>query len=247
MPPPLSKQITDVLWGDPFQDAAAGAPQVIDGRTAALRILRRYLSEITFFRQGGKTASGEREPAIAFRIPEKDIQIEWPDEVDELDLPSIALLSQESGKYESLGMTPAAIVEDSKDQFGPGTVLNAQAELVETFVIEVWCKTRQERRGIRHGIESAMSPLQNVSGIRFRMPDYYDRLATYELQSAEIIDDEASTFARRKLRFEVLLRYVQVSLVKLPTFFPQPTTDVVVDSLEDEDDEPAPLAASDLP
>lgn len=214
-----SKEVEDALFGDPFAGLASGKPVPYDGRTAALSILRKYLSEITFYRQGGKDSVGTREPPIAFQVPLRDIHVEWPEDEAEMNLPAIALLAQSPANYQTPGLV-TNVIEDSRDKYGDNTVLNVEAAVDEIFLIELWCKTKQERRGLKKGIEEIMSPLQQMSGLRFVMPDYYDRLATFVVQSYEVVDDEMATYARRKGKFLVQLTYLQVVLVEVPPMLP---------------------------
>ena len=104
--------------------------------------------------------------------------------------------------------------EGTENTFAPNTVVIWQGEYIENFVLEIWAKTKQERRSMLAGIEKYMSPLQQMAGIRFRMPDYYDQLCCFSLQSREIVDDEAAQFARRKARLVIELRY-NLSLIHI--------------------------------
>lgn len=225
MPPRFSKEIRDLFsgpppGGTPFGDVAplreVGLPPLVDGRTVALRTLKKYLGEVTFYRHGGYSlnAAGAKieNPPIDFRIPARDIHVEWPDSVEDLAMPSLAFLSTREAEYEAIGMT-SYVEEDTVDKYEPGTVLIWLYEFVETFSIEVWCETKAQRRAIVAGIERALCPLEYMSGVRFKMPDYYDQLVCFALQGRELVDDDFAVRNRRRARMSVEMRHNVVALV----------------------------------
>ncbi len=230
--PKFSKEVRAVLWGDPFGEVyprrEPPPPPIYDGRTAALRILKKYFSELTFYRAGGKDEVGETKPPIAYQVPWRDIHVEWPDDEDELHLPALAFLAQGPGEYDAIGMT-GFVEEDTKDVYSPGTVLTWLNEYVEKFVVEIWAETKAQRRSMIAGIEQALSPLQQMSGIRFRMPDYYEQLVCFSLETREIVDDEQATFLRRRARLVVQMRFNVVALVNCVDMTPVSTLRVDVD------------------
>ena len=236
---PFSKEVRDVLWQDPFGENVfprrARPPfPAEDGRTVALRTLRRYLADLTFYRAGGKDDAGERLPPIPFQIPAENIHLEWPDNEAALQLPAIALLAQGPGEYDSIGVM-TNVDEESQDQIAPGTVVNLLSELQENFVLEIWSATKQHRRALRAGIEQALSPFEQMAGLRFRMPDYYNQLACFALQSCEIVDDEEAVRIRRRARMVIELRYNVCALVNVSPMQPQMT------ALVDADDDGSPI------
>ncbi len=154
--PKFSKEVRDVLWGDPFGEVypkrEPPRSPVYDGRTAALRILKLYFQELTFYRPGGRDArTGEQNAPIAFQVPERDIHVEWPDDEEDLKLPALALLAQAPADYDAIGMTNY-VQEETRDKYSPGTVLIWMSEAVEKFVVEVWAETKQQRRSIKAGM-----------------------------------------------------------------------------------------------
>ncbi len=212
----FSKAIRDLLHGPPPGGTPFGAvypfrespiPPLVDGRTTALRILKRYFQEITFYRHGGFDANSKAElPPIGFAIPERDIHVEWPDRPDEVHLPALAFLSTGAADYESIGMT-SNVEEGTVNRYAPDTVLIWLYEYVETFSIEIWAETKAQRRSILVGLERVLSPLEYMSGIRFRMPDYFDQLVCFSLQNRELVDDDFATKNRRRARLAVEMRF----------------------------------------
>ena len=229
----LSKRIRQLLWGDPFGDVyprrEPPPPPVYDGRTAGLRILREYFSELTFFRPGGKDELGESKDPIAFKIHPRDIHVEWPDNEAELRAPSLAFLSIGPANYDAIGMT--SYVDENWQKEHPGRLLTWMSEYVETFSIDVWCETKQQRRAVILGLEQSLSPLEYMAGIRFVMPDYYGQLVCFSLQNREIIDDDQASLLRRKARLLVEMRFNVVA--EYPVNPMEPIVEVQVDTDED--------------
>lgn len=221
--PNFSKELRALLFGNPFGEVYPPRrnppPPIVDGRTHALRILKRYFQELEFVRAGGKDGNGVELPPISFRVPERDIHVEWPDAPEDVHLPAIAFLGEDRGNYDSIGMT-SYVEEASRDVYAPGTILVWMSEYQETFVVEVWSQTKAERRSIIAGLEVAFSPLQQMAGIRFKMPDYFDQLVCFELQDKEIVDDDLAVRNRRRARLRVLMRFNVVALVNAEDFTP---------------------------
>jgi hypothetical protein len=230
----FSAEIRRLIWGRPFGSTypprQPPPPPVYDGRTAALSILRKYIEELTFYRPGGKDPNGVACPPIEFQIPKNHIHVEWPDDEVELGLPSISFLSQGPANYDGIGLT-CHVDEKTKDVYSPGTVLTWLSEYQEDVLLEVWAETKAQRRAIVLGLEVALSPLEYMAGLRFVMPDYYGQLATFALQTRELIDDDGSTKLRRKARLVVNLRFHVVALVAVEEIDPRVELSVDVDEL----------------
>ena len=119
--PELKKLLFGTPWGAVFPERANPPPLSFDGRSVALGILRRYLSEITFRRPGGRDARGEALSPIDFKIEQKDIQIGWPDYEKEMNYPSLVFLHG-PGDYDMIGLT-SYVEETTRDRYGLGTVV----------------------------------------------------------------------------------------------------------------------------
>lgn len=208
--PSFPQAVRGLLSGTPFGELyppKTGRPFLaIDGRTAALHVLREYVTNLVFYRSGGPMA-----PPIAFSIKEANFHIEWPDyEVDEVS-PSIAIVSSRAN-YDVIGLV-SYIEEETRDVYGQGTVLQWQAEYVETINLEVMTAKKAERRAILAGLETSFSPTEQYSGLRFRMPEYYDELVCFTLNKREVMDDPDSAKNRRKAQLEMEMRFNIVALV----------------------------------
>jgi hypothetical protein len=228
----LSKAIRDLFIQQPFGEVwpprAEPPPQTVDGRTVALRIMKKYIGELTFFRPGGKDQNGVAGPPVAFKVLPENIHIEWPDDPVEMVFPSIVFLSQGPAQYAAIGLT-TNLDEDSVNKFAPGTVVQIQSEFTETFAIEIWADTKPQRRSLLAGLETSLTPTETMYGIRFRMPDYYDQLVCFSLGSRMLTDDEFATKNRRKAQLMIEMRFNTVALVNVNTIDPSVKVSVDVD------------------
>ncbi len=226
----FSDFIAKVLVGQPWGQVYPPRPMTpaanaADGRTAALRILARYLSELTFYRAGDKMTD-----LIPVQIPLDRIFVEMPDnEVDRTLFPAIALLSAGDVDEETVGLG-SWIDEASYNKYGRNTVLQVNGQFTEDIAIDVLCKTKQERRAIRVGINNALNPTEFMAGIRFRMPDYYDQVVT--ISPSRITLDESMDAAiqgKRGMRIIVSMTYLDVQLVAANPMIPLVNTAVDVE------------------
>ena len=223
MPFPLSERLSKLLqgypWGRVFPPRPSPPPLTVDGRTAALRILRDYISELTFLKEN---APGM--PPIKICLPKKNIRIEWPDYEVDLVTPSIAV-TPGTANYGFLGFG-SHVDEASWNVFAPKTVLIAISEVTETITLEIWCSTIQERRAIISGMEAAFTPVESMYGIRFKMPDYYNEMVCFTLNQRALVEDEMSAQGRRRAHMMFEMRYNQVALVNVEQMYPTVDADV---------------------
>lgn len=225
--PRFSKELRDRVVGNPWGDVYPRRDEPYapthDGRTAGLRVLRKYLSELTFYRPGAEGC-----PPIAFKIPEERIFDEWPEDESKLIMPSLAILAQGPVPLVAVGLN-TNVDEDSADVHAPGTVVVILGEHDEDLSLELWSDSKPERRAVLAGIELALAPLEQMSGIRFRCPDYLGQLVVFAQQSKEYVDDDMAVLARRKGKIVVNMRINVVRLVNVSTLNPIPVLSVDAD------------------
>lgn len=217
--------ILDLLQGWPFGKTFPTkpnpAPPARDGRTIALRTFRDYITSLVFYRP---LINGMTEP---FQVPSEHFHIEWPDAIDDLKYPSMAVIPGKN-TYDTIGLT-AYVDEATRDVYAPNTVVQWQYEHTEMIMLEVWTNTIPERRSILAGIEAAMIPTETLAGIRFRMPDYFDQLVCFTVMESELIDDMDSARARRRARISVEMRFTNVVLINANDMHTTVQTNVDVD------------------
>lgn len=221
----VSAAVRKLIQGTPFGEVYPPRPRpkqaLDDGRTAALRILKRYISELTFRRRGMKFG-----PPIPFKVRADNIHIEWPDYEVINEYPSIVFKQINQGDYEAIGLT-AYTQEETRDKFGYGTVVQQQSEYVEEFALEIHASLKPERRALVKGLEEALVPTEQMYGIRFRMPDYYDQTVRFTLNGRMLEETPDSAKHRRVATLKIEMSYVVASLVRYETL--KPTVAVVVD------------------
>lgn len=222
----LTSSLRKLLFGSPFGEVFPPRenPQnlAVDGRTVALRILREYITNLNFFLPGAK---GSRQ-VKKFNILPENFHIEWPDHEEDLRFPGIVVVPSRA-RYDVIGLV-AYVEETTRDVYAPGTVLQWQGEYVETIQLEIQASTRPERRSILAGIETAINPTEQMSGLRFRMPDYYNELVCFTLNDRENLDDPFSAKNRRRAQLGIEMRFNIVALVNYSPLTPQVTTNTDV-------------------
>lgn len=227
----LSVELGKLIQGFPFGDVNPPRERPhnlpIDGRTAGLKVLKRYIQELTFYRP-----DEEGKPPIPYRIPGENIYIEWPDYEQEIEFPSIVFLATGSGSYEALGLAGVQVDETTRDEFGQGTVLQPIAEYVETFALEIWASKRSERRSILAGLEASLVPTEALYGIRFIMPEFYNQTALFTVMQSRRIDDADGARGRRRAQIDLEMRFTIVTPVNYNVLTPtiKVNTDVDLDT-----------------
>lgn len=206
---PFSDRIRQLLVGTPFGAVfppRAPIPLTAESaRTHALRALRDYVNEVTFYR-----TMGPGFPPSPFQIERSRFLLEWPDSVEQDLFPRIVVMP---GPMEAnpVGLT-VSVDEDTRDVFAPGTVLAIQHEHVERLTLQCWASTKSMRRAIAAGLEAVFSPTEERAGILFQLPHYFDQTARFTLVSRSHNDTEEN--ARRRRMLDVMLD-LQVNVVRL--------------------------------
>ncbi|GAC1446920.1 MAG: hypothetical protein PVSMB8_04830 [Vulcanimicrobiaceae bacterium] len=224
--PRFSDRLRSLLVGDPFGDFTSPPhadlpPQAIDGRTAAMRVLKEYLIELTYFRDMGPGRSPKR-----FQIPPENILTEYPEAVHELKFPSLSV-DPGPAAYDPTGLS-VFIEEDSFNEFAPGTALQWQAEYQEKFGLEIWAAERSERAAILAGLEVAFSPLEQMAGVRLRMLDYYKMPACFTLEDRKNEETDAVR-GRRKAVLTIEVRFTLCQLIQVVKLDPLTVVNVDFD------------------
>jgi hypothetical protein len=195
---------------------------VQDGRTYALEALQAYVAELTFVRPGPTPGS-----RIPFTIPPERFWIEWPEQVQEMLEPTIAVVHSR-GKFLDIGLVNY-VEEATADVYLPGTVVQWMSEYRETINLEVWTQEKSQRRAVLAGLETAFSPAEEMTGIRFVLHNYFGQIATFTLNAREVIDDRDSALRRRRAQVELEMRFNVVRLIDKQTLQPVSQTAVNAD------------------
>jgi len=218
-PPPPSDAATRLIpgtrWGDvyPCNPISIKNRSGDDARTAAMRVLKDYFAELTFWRTGGVC-----QPPIPFKVHPDAIYIGQPDNDVDLQLPVI-MFDHAEEEYNGFGFTPD-VIESTRDVYQFGTVLLHHYTQQEEFIIEVWSAKQPERRALVAGLQTAFMPSDEYYGLRFRLPEYFDQPVVFTPMSNMRIDDEAIR-GRRIFKMKVEYRIEVVTLVAYAELNPQ--------------------------
>lgn len=223
LPRALVSTLQGTPWGSIFPDRPNPPPPSRDGRTAALYVLREYICALDFYRYMGPAA-----PAKMFNITPDHFYIEQPDYTADFVEPSISIVGDRAD-YDVIGLV-SYIEEDTVDVYGKGTVLQWMAEYVETINLEINVAKKSERRAVLAAMEVAFSPTEQMSGVRFMMPDYYNELVCFSMQRRELINDETDSGKnRRKAQLEIEMRFNIVRLINIVQMKPSVKVNADVD------------------
>jgi hypothetical protein len=227
IPQSVAPNLLGTPWGAVFPPTSDIPFPAIDGRTAALHVLRDYITNLTFWRYAGPST-----PPKPFQIDPRNVHIEWPDHETDLVFPSIAVVHSRAD-YDVIGLV-SYIEEETQDLYAPNTVLQWQAEYVETINLEIWVSKKSERRALLAGLETAFSPTEQASGLRFKMPEYYNELVVFTLMRREVMDEPDAARNRRRAQLEMEMRFNIVRLVNVVDAQPviKVNTDVDVDTMQ---------------
>jgi hypothetical protein len=229
-PANLPQKLRALIFGDPWgavwppRAPVPASLQTVDGRTVALRVLRDYVCALVFY-----LPNAEGKAPIPFQILPENFHLEWQrDLVGSFKLP-MCVVEGSRADYDAIGLV-SYIEEATRDKYAPGTVLQWQAEYVETINLEIWASEEPALRSILAGIETAISPTEQMSGLRFRMPDYYNELVCFTLNRRENYGESDAAKGRRRAQVELEMRFNVVALVDALPLQPQANVDVGVDS-----------------
>lgn len=201
-------------WGKIYPPRSLPYNPTTDGRSIALSIFRKYLASLRFHLPAGDIVSATNPGQTReLQICEDAIFIEAADSVDIARLPAIVLIPGE-GIYDSIGLTNY-IDEKTVDVFGVGTAIQSQSEYTETFTLQVWAPTKPVRRALVAGIETSLVPTEDMYGIRFKMPGYWNEMVCFTLKSRTNIDDSLAQTGKLRVNFGIEMRYNVVRLVAL--------------------------------
>lgn len=179
-----------------------------DARHVALETFATYLSLLTFARTGDP----EMEP-IAYRIMREHIHTEQPGETVNHAYPTIVMLAGE-GVHDRYGLGPPTILDETADVYAPGKALVELASYSELLNVEIWASNPAQRRGLVAGMLEAMMPLEESSALRLKLPEYFDRVATFEFDGERYIDDPDIVRGRFRAQLRIQLTVPEVALVK---------------------------------
>jgi len=232
----IRKLVAGTLWGDVTPALPVPAPLPLDARLQAIAALLDYVAKIEF------SVDNSPAPPRRFRIRRQNLLDEWPDDMKDMVFPTIAV---EPGDVAIIarGLTNS-IDESTVDQFGLGTAVLPLHEHQERIVLHVWATTRFQRAAIVAGLEGALDPDEEMSGVRLVLPNYFGQVARFTLEGNQRVDDPDSARRRRTARLIVRMEVDVCRLVNVEELPPEgATTEIEVVTKGD----PTPVTPLDPP
>ena len=220
-----AKYVLGPLLGDVYPPTPPRPLPDFDARSRALRRFCDFIAALEFSKTGAVGA-----PAVPYFVPREQVFEEQPDEPDRLRFPAVAILPGR-GVHDNWRLGPVQLIEETFGEFGVGTALADLGEYVEPIVVEAWGNHPSERRSILAGIESVIRFGQTSSALRLSLPDYFNRVATFQLNESQYVDDPDIVRGRRRGQLMLELRVQEVALVDEKTLRPMVEV-ALVDDLE---------------
>jgi hypothetical protein len=169
----------------------------VDARNAAAMTLAALLKRVRF-----RTAPGSDGQGTDFQL--NDVLTEWPESFEELDYP-VAVVTGVDEPLEDHSLTPTAL-DETLDQYCPGTVLWKTHELQQTFQVDFWTTNKAEREAIAARLPDVFNPGEARSGVMVRGPvEYFDLPVRLTFLGATRPDTGQSVYNReRELRARIM-------------------------------------------
>lgn len=155
----------------------------MDPKAAAAVALAAYLEKVVFAPRGGK-------PFQFIKV-----RTEWPESFENMKYPSGALTAATEPRL-AHSLTPTAL-EETLDQFCPGTVLWKTSELAVEFQLDCWLNTRPERQAVVARLDEVFNPSESRAGVLLQGPEeYYDRIVRCTFLGGDRVDNSNSVLNR---------------------------------------------------
>lgn len=179
-----------VLLPQPYQPTVRGPS--IDSRSAAAEALQGFLLAANFLRWGGPGAGED----VSFKLLR--VFRQWPEASQAMEYPCASITDAEDVPYQAHSIVPTPL-EETYDQFGPGTVLWKLAEVATTFQVDFWCEDDPTREAIAAALPSLFSPGEDQFGVVVQgPPTYFGRRVRLSLLAAQRMDTGSTVYVRER-------------------------------------------------
>ena len=186
-------------------DWALCQPGTQDPRAAAAEAVARYLFDQEYRRFGGAVADG------TFRL--KRVRQEWPEPDETLEYPSASVIDYGDGQVQPSDLV-TTVLEDTLDQWGPGTCLVKTGELVAKFQIDFWADDLPTREAMAAQLPRLFAPgLTSSRVLLTTSPRYFSRPVRATLLTMRRDDDAGSVYVRER-RLMALVQ-IEIEIVDL--------------------------------
>jgi hypothetical protein len=164
----------------------------IDARAACSLVLAEYLRALEFMRWGGPTGTD-----TYFKL--EAVREEWPEPDVAMTYPSASIVDMGQGTaLEGHGLLPTPL-EETYEQFSPGTVLWKLHEAAFDFQVDFWADDSATREAIAGRLPSAFSPGEDGSRVVLcGSPLYFDRPVRASLSRYQRMDVAEAVYPRER-------------------------------------------------
>lgn len=209
-------------FGDVYPRTNPPRQKPYTARHYALDTLADFMSRLEFQRQDQR----ELDTVVPFRVPRDRIHIFQPDDEEIYrGKPAIGILPG-NGTHETYGLGPSREIEGTDHLYCPNTILIREGDYLETIGLEIWGAYDAEREAVLAGLQRVFRLLQDSSALRLRCRSYYDRVASFALETSNVIDDDQSLNNRRRGHIFLAMQIPEVALVHFRTMVPLISHDV---------------------
>ena len=191
----------------------------LDPRNAAARAIRAYLEQLVFTIAGKCKAED-----VSFRL--ETVDMEWPDHHDGTQYPCASII-ETPGQFAAHNLVPTPI-EETYNQFMPGTVLWKTSELTIDFQVDFWTTNNPQRQAIAARLPAAFCPSEEQSDVLLSSgPEYFGRPVRCMMVTGERRDNSDDSFRRvKRFRCTISADIESVHLRYINQLTPQVTTTV---------------------
>lgn len=180
-------------------------------------VFTNFLKTLSFTRY-----SKDNQPQI-FNF--KKVSGEWSPPTEQLQYPAASVATPVPETYEAFGFTPV-VYEDTYDAT-TGMTLVKYGEWSADLFITIWASDKWMRDAVMEGIEAAMNPRLDITGMFLPVPANYGLDARFTLMEAKKLDTSETVF-RNELQTLVTIksRADYVRKVAIPILQPNIITTV---------------------
>lgn len=134
-----------------------------------------------------------------------NVETEWPDSNEQLQMPSVTLTA---GKDKRTPIQPEEVSRTLPDDNNQVVQVVATAHYDLSIQLDLWCRTKAERRQFLNAILGAFNASENnsdaPSGLSLQLTNYFNVYARYEIDAHEFRDDEVAA-ERQERRATIML------------------------------------------
>lgn len=182
-------------------------PPTMDARAAAAAAIAAYLFGLEFRKWNGDVLTGQ---VSTFQL--RAIRREWPEPNEKLLYPCASIIDYGDVVFDAANFTPVCL-EESRDVYGPGTILWKLDELQADFQIDFWTDDAATREAIAAALPGAFAPGEETGVILVGPDRYFRETCRATLISHRRDDDSASAYVRER-RLRAIVR-VQIGVLDL--------------------------------